>query len=992
MRDSRDLVNQVAINGGMLRNERQLLSNFYEKDMINIENYNSLYLHYDDDMLDRYMLLSCLMTVEQNIVNSRVFELEDLKADSTLKCIDEGNNNYCRYFKINKKYSNDTQIHVDKIENKTLKEPPVTLGYEKDVFREKFVLSAIDESKIPNVRKVNNFRENFSRLVNLPNRNQINSRVTFILAENKKIISLITEKLRMYGNEYHLGDLCSLGRLNGKGEIDYLSYSTKIEKPMVIFASNIDDIADYLYVEQLEYEYKTLVCLGDKWLKYGKRESLKSLIYVCKNNNIRMDFVTTFYQYLTVSNIKLFKDFKNKQFDTSSNTFTNTVKLISIKCSREFKKNYEMLDDFIATLEEYPDLMRLLQLAKYFRISLNSQIGAEDDNPLNIFNEMMEYATNNHSMEPKIKDVFENLINSRLSRKIKKRIEKVVNENQRVVLITHKKLLQLHKKQLNNIGIDVLSYVDSPSTDLLATYDSIILLSPNGYQVRKWLYSNTNTNFYVIQPDLMNSKLEKQLKKNIVLLKNIQEQLIESDHAILTIKKKTKLLLEQIKDFKNQELVDEREIEDAYLPLYSYKNKNVELKSGLNAWNAAPKNKNSKLKRPEAEVYIPVPKEFCKRFPFWFDKKVDLREYGRYRSITGESSYRFNLHLPNGQVMPAFIGQQGFKGLQTDPQSALGKWLLYDVLKLSKGEIATRIALNEAGVDSVRLWHENSSNKDVWIDVAPLNSFEQFIGNQIVKHSFTDDSELAKSHEKNERFIKELNSNIGDTSSEVKIHWILALENNKQILGTDFGKVGVINDKFKYELKSYEDIHPGMQIIDLDIPYSSVGYRKKIAKYFKLADHGDLVNEHLDEYEYMDLYWKYIFISYIQKKKLNAQQTSELFKKIGYVKSASYFATWINIKKIPILPHDIYFIKYIGIIVGDTNIENEFKRYYLASKKIKTLLYTQRELALNSYIGKEIESIKMMNEFEKEKVISKNIIHNMYASREQTNKIINNGR
>ena len=38
--------------------------------------------------------------------------------------------------------------------------------------------------------------------------------------------------------------------------------------------------------------------------------------------------------------------------------------------------------------------------------------------------------------------------------------------------------------------------------------------------------------------------------------------------------------------------------EEAYLPLYSYKHKEVEPKSGLNAWNAAPKNKGSTTLRP----------------------------------------------------------------------------------------------------------------------------------------------------------------------------------------------------------------------------------------------------------------------------------------------------------------------------------------------------------------------------------------------------------
>jgi hypothetical protein len=56
----------------------------------------------------------------------------------------------------------------------------------------------------------------------------------------------------------------------------------------------------------------------------------------------------------------------------------------------------------------------------------------------------------------------------------------------------------------------------------------------------------------------------------------------------------------------------EPEIVEVYLPLYSYQSQEVEEKSGLNAWNGAPKSKGSDIPRPLNEVYIPIPREFHK--------------------------------------------------------------------------------------------------------------------------------------------------------------------------------------------------------------------------------------------------------------------------------------------------------------------------------------------------------------------------------------------
>lgn len=179
-----------------------------------------------------------------------------------------------------------------------------------------------------------------------------------------------------------------------------------------------------------------------------------------------------------------------------------------------------------------------------------------------------------------------------------------------------------------------------------------------------------------------------------------------------------------------------------YLPLYSYRLKSVPEKSGLNAWNGLPKSKGSSVLRPEGEAYIPIPNALWKKQPYWVDPKIDMSKYDLYKKETGESSYKINLHMPDGKVFPALFGQSGFKALETDPQSILGKWILnvlgidhpqrerYD--KPSDHPVTMKL-LQKLGFDSVKLWHEDRKNfKEVWIDFAPYGSFERYMNDQIV--------------------------------------------------------------------------------------------------------------------------------------------------------------------------------------------------------------------------------------------------------------------
>ncbi|PIE78285.1 MAG: NgoFVII family restriction endonuclease [Candidatus Delongbacteria bacterium] len=225
-------------------------------------------------------------------------------------------------------------------------------------------------------------------------------------------------------------------------------------------------------------------------------------------------------------------------------------------------------------------------------------------------------------------------------------------------------------------------------------------------------------------------------KYNTLLLKKFDVKIIEDPFSFL---------LEAYFNIIEKFQEDKSDIVEAYLPLYSYRSKEVEEKSGLNAWNAAPKVKGSNRPRPLNEVYIPIPREFHKKHPDFFIK--DIFEFekeleGFSGNKENKPEIRFYLQLPNGKKIPSLVTQSNMKGLQSGSnteldehgkrygQDALGQWLLIDVLGLKERKLVTRDWLKKRGTDSVRLWRKKDDYSVINIDFAPIGAFESFMNDE----------------------------------------------------------------------------------------------------------------------------------------------------------------------------------------------------------------------------------------------------------------------
>lgn len=107
----------------------------------------------------------------------------------------------------------------------------------------------------------------------------------------------------------------------------------------------------------------------------------------------------------------------------------------------------------------------------------------------------------------------------------------------------------------------------------------------------------------------------------------------------------------------------------------------VEEKSGLNIWNAGGR------KRHPNEVYIPF-------------NKPD-RDRPENKEFFPSPDTCFDLELPDGKCISAKVCQQNGKAIMSNPNKALGQWLLRDVLQLPEKTLVTYELLQEKGFDTV---------------------------------------------------------------------------------------------------------------------------------------------------------------------------------------------------------------------------------------------------------------------------------------------------
>ncbi|MGL5725410.1 hypothetical protein, partial [Cetobacterium sp.] len=169
---------------------------------------------------------------------------------------------------------------------------------------------------------------------------------------------------------------------------------------------------------------------------------------------------------------------------------------------------------------------------------------------------------------------------------------------------------------------------------------------------------------------------------------------------------------------KQKESSTKKSKESIYLPLYQDKGEGriVPASSGVNMRHAKPKSVGSNTPRPEFEIEVRISTWIHRVFPGFFG----IDAFNSEEIATSN----FNLILPDGRKLAGRIKQANGKSLQTNPQGALGEWILKDVLGLENREVVTMELLEKLGIDSLKITKVDDNNFK--ITVAETFAYEKF--------------------------------------------------------------------------------------------------------------------------------------------------------------------------------------------------------------------------------------------------------------------------
>ncbi|WP_413524444.1 hypothetical protein [Carnobacterium divergens] len=221
----------------------------------------------------------------------------------------------------------------------------------------------------------------------------------------------------------------------------------------------------------------------------------------------------------------------------------------------------------------------------------------------------------------------------------------------------------------------------------------------------------------------------------------------------------------------------------------------------------------------------------------------------------------------------------------------------------------------------------------------------------------------------------------------------IGLESGRNLLGTEFGKIFILQDNYCRKV-DVSKIEIGQNIVEFEIPYSDSFYRTQFKKYNFKDEYLNLSN--ITENIKLDYFWKKILLDYIEQGEVTSAQFKERMDKLGApYKTKSFYGSWSSIEKMPILPRDSSFIYYIGILTGNSKLINESDKYYSASEKVKRNLNQERDKLIDSFDGQNLDEIikdESIASYSIDKVILVEGIDIEDVPRYLTNKILGGSR
>lgn len=228
--------------------------------------------------------------------------------------------------------------------------------------------------------------------------------------------------------------------------------------------------------------------------------------------------------------------------------------------------------------------------------------------------------------------------------------------------------------------------------------------------------------------------------------------------------------------------------------------------------------------------------------------------------------------------------------------------------------------------------------------------------NHIYKQMETDEDEILSSQEVYVKEIEERKTEYAKITNaeKVDVHKVITLTHGNKLYSTDNAYLLIESSNGTLVRREATQIAYGDKIVNFNIPYADFSYRK----WFKDVSEDQSLLTNKDEQN--DFRWKRAFINFINKNDYTPailQRKMTLFENTTEHHTKQYYATWSDPKKMPMLPREPEFIKYIGELISDDNIRENYKMFYDSSAAVKQELTATRDAELLSLVNKRLKDV-----------------------------------
>ncbi|GBG94175.1 hypothetical protein LFYK43_06340 [Ligilactobacillus salitolerans] len=431
------------------------------------------YLGISDKSYSYIIAYICLLTLYSNLRDhDKNVAVEDLKVGARVIY----NNKYYIYKGKSEKFDDFFVL-----EESNRKKNKVTTEIGKANFKNIMI------ADINKQRSLKNYRQKIAKKLNVENPSMNNKHKILILINKNQALDLLKRKIKI-DQGIGIGTIFSGGYLNGSGEIETMSGLGHAESSYIVFSSDLFTANEYL-MNNSTMKFKAVYVFGNLFVSDGNIGDFSVLLELCKEKKVGFNFFGDFHSFLNENFINKIRSFDNIIYNVKKpGECEQDIIFEKINVPTEIQSNVAELNNFLIVFEDNGQKLLQGMLLKFKQLLFS---GATSER-LERLSELIFEKLNRSSLlvETQLSETFEKLVKFNGFELICDRIHSYVNGFQNILIVVHKDNLATFRQKFKNLAFIHFASYGQKVSESYSEATTMLLVSPNKKQRRKWLYTS----------------------------------------------------------------------------------------------------------------------------------------------------------------------------------------------------------------------------------------------------------------------------------------------------------------------------------------------------------------------------------------------------------------------------------------------------------------------------------------------------------------------